>query len=183
MIMQNPSLQSVTASTVCLVAFVLIVALSDLRTRRIPNELNVGAALVGIVLSGMVGGRWGVLGSLAGLAAGLGAFLPFYLVRGFSAGDVKAMAAIGTFVGPMGALLAAAWILMVGAIGGFALLVKRGGPTAVRALRDRWLARVCILVATNEAPRIEPSANDPALHRFPYGLAIAGGTIAYLVWS
>jgi len=164
-------------------AFVITVAASDLHSRRIPNWLTVGAAALGLVIAVMAGGTWAALGSLAGLAVGLGVFLPFYMARGFSAGDVKAMAAIGAFVGPKGALLAAAWVLLVGSIGGITLLIRLGGPAAVRALRDRWLARVCILFATGVAPRIEPSATDPAGHRFPYGLAIAGGTLTYLIWS
>lgn len=181
--MQDLSLTPLAASTIGLLAFVLAVSFSDLRSRRIPNRLNVGAALLGLGLSAAGGGTWGVLGSFAGMAVGLGVLLPFYLVRGFSAGDVKAMGAIGAFVGPKGALLTAAWILVVGSFGGFALLVRLGGWTAVKAMRDRWLTRVWILVATGTAPRMAPAANDPALHRFPYGLAIAGGTIAYLLWS
>jgi len=170
-------------STICLVAFVIMVAVSDMHSRRIPNWLTVGAASLGLGTSVMVGGPWTALASLAGLAVGLAVFLPFYLARGFSAGDVKAVAAIGAFVGPKGALLAAAWILLVGSIAGIALLIGLGGSAAVRALRDRWLTRVCILVATGAAPGIEPAPTDPARHRFPYGLAIAGGTFACLIWS
>lgn len=175
-------MQPVSTLTVCLVAFVITVAVCDMHSRRIPNWLTVGAASLGLGASVVVGGPWAALDSLAGLAVGLAAFLPFYLARGFSAGDVKAAAAIGAFVGPKGALLAAAGILLVGSIGGIALLIGLGGSAAVKALRDRWLARVCIVVATGAAPRIEPSAADPAGHRFPYGLAIAGGTLAYLIW-
>ena len=138
-------MQTVSISTVCLVVFVIMVALSDMHSRRIPNWLTVGAATLGLVTSVMVAGPWAALGSLAGLAVGLGVFLPFYLARGFSAGDVKAMAAIGAFVGPKGALLTAAWILLVGSIGGISLLIGLGGSAAVKALRDRWLTRVCIL--------------------------------------
>ncbi len=176
-------MQPLSMPSICLVAFVITVAVSDLHSRRIPNWLTVGAASLGLVTSVMVDGPWAALGSLAGLGVGLAAFLPFYLARGFSAGDLKAMAAIGAFVGPKGALLAAAWILLVGSIGGIALLIGLGGSAAVRALRDRWLTRVCILVATGAAPRMDPAATDPASHRFPYGLAIAGGTLASLIWS
>lgn len=176
-------MESVSTSTVCLIAFVTMVALGDLLTRRIPNWLTVGGAVIGLGTSVMATGPWGTFGSLAGLTVGLAAFLPFYLARGFSAGDVKAMAAIGAFVGPKGALLAVACILLIGSIGGMALLIRLGGRPAVAALRDRWLTRVCILVATGAAPGIEPPAADPARHRFPYGVAIAAGTATSLIWS
>src|SRR5205823_313592 len=122
--LRNISMHPVPISTVCLLAFVTMVAVSDMHSRRIPNWLTAGAAAIGLVISVVVAGPWGALGGLAGLAVGLGAFLPFYLARGFSAGDVKAMAAIGAFVGPKGALLTAAWILLVGSIGGIVLLIR-----------------------------------------------------------
>src|SRR6266404_387368 len=84
---RNITMQPLSMPSICLVAFVITVAVSDLHSRRIPNWLTVGAASLGLVTSVMVDGPWAALGSLAGLGVGLAAFLPFYLARGFSAGD------------------------------------------------------------------------------------------------
>jgi prepilin peptidase CpaA len=168
--------------TVCLLGFVCAFAVTDLRKRRIPNQLTVAAALVGLALNVWTAGSAGALFSVAGLLTGLGAFLPFYLARGFGAGDVKALAAIGAFLGVKGALLAAGWILMAGAIGGVLVLCVRGGPGALRALAHRWVLRAYEVYATGRAPQIQPPAQGPATLRFPYGMAIACGTLASLAW-
>jgi prepilin peptidase CpaA len=181
--MHNLSMQSAPMIPVCLLGFVTLAAVNDLRRARIPNVLTVPAAAMGLLLNASSTGPEGLLHGVGGLLVGLASFLPFYLARGFSAGDVKAMAAIGAFVGPAGALLTAAWILVVGAFGGLVLLARSGGLAALRAVKDRWLARITILIATRTAPGVHVPATDPASHRFPYGLAIASGTIIYLFWS
>lgn len=166
-----------------LLAFVAAVAVTDLRSRRIPNMLTVPAAAAGVTAAFVAHGGSGVLESVVGLLAGLAAFLPFYLARGFGAGDVKAMAAVGAFLGPKGALLAAAWTLVAGAIGGAFVIVAVGGLPSAQSLLRRWLLRASLLCTTGQAPTIEAPAGDAALRRFPYGAAIACGTIAALCWT
>src|SRR5215472_16329794 len=104
-------------TTLCLVAFVTGAAVADLRCHRIPNTITVQAALLGVAVSLLASGSMGAVQSVAGLVVGLATFLPFYLLRGFGAGDVKAMAAVGAFLGPKGVLLAAAFTLILGAAG------------------------------------------------------------------
>jgi len=149
--------------TVWLLAFLAVAAVADLRTRRIPNLLTISAALVGLLLNFSRSGGPGALASGAGLLTGLAAFLPFYLAGGFGAGDVKAMAAVGAFLGPRGALLAAAWTLGVGGVGALLLLAVL-----------RWQA-----ARTRAGWRLR----DACRQRFPYGLAIACGSALSLPWS
>ncbi len=166
----------------CLLAFLIAVAIIDLWKRRIPNLLTVAAAVAGIALNVWTAGGSGAVHSVAGLFAGLFAFLPFYLARGFGAGDVKAMAAIGAFLGIKGALLAAGWTLVAGAIGGLSVLIVRGSRGAIQTLVHRWTLRAYVIFATGRAPRIHAPAGDAASIRFPYGLAIACGTLVSLAW-
>lgn len=168
---------------VCLTAFVVTVAITDMARQRIPNVLTVGGAAIGLLTNILSMGGPGALSSVAGLFSGLALFLPLYLTRGFSAGDVKAMAAIGAFLGPKGALLAAAWILAAGAFAGMILLISMGGLGAVRAMAQRWCVYLGMLISTGAPDRIPPPADDAASRRFPYGLAIACGTLASLAWS
>jgi prepilin peptidase CpaA len=172
-----------TIERMTLLVFVCAVALIDMGGRRIPNLLTVTAAALGFGMSVAVAGTSGAIGSASGLLVGLGVFLPFYLARGMGAGDVKAMAAIGAFLGPQGALLAAAWSLVAGAISAVILLLAMGGYAALRALAQRFALRFALGHFPGATAGWASPGERIALHRFPYGLAIACGTVTSLGWS
>jgi prepilin peptidase CpaA len=145
-----------------LLAFVAMAATLDLRTRRIPNWLNAAAVVLAVVISVFQLGGRGLAASGAGLATGALIFLPFYVAGGFGAGDVKAMSAIGAFLGPRGALVTAAWILVAGGLCAVVVLAAR-----------RW----------RRSSRDEGRAATTGAEPFPYGVAIALGTVLSVVWS
>ena len=166
-----------------LLLFVGAVAAVDLCTRRIPNVLTVSGAAVGMGAYLWTAGAFGLLQSGAGVGVGLVAFLPFYLGGGFGAGDVKAMAAVGAFLGPKGALLAAAWTLVAGGVGGMAVLLVRGGLSSLGRRVHEWTLRAWSVYATGRLGPTGSPLGELARHRFPYGLAIACGTVASIAWS
>ena len=172
-----------TSSVTWLLAFLAAVAVADMGTRRIPNLLTVSAASVGVMLNFRNAGSHGVLMSVAGMLTGLAVFLPFYLAKGFGAGDVKAMGAVGAFVGPHGAMLAAAWTLMAGAICALILLLVRREHSALASLPRRWAWQLFAAYSTGQPARLVAPSDDPTRRRFPYGLAIACGTAFSLLWS
>jgi prepilin peptidase CpaA len=73
---------------------------TDLRSRRIPNVLTFGASAAAVLFLGVSAGWAGVLWSLEGWAVGCLFFLPWFLLGGMGAGDVKLLAALGAWVGP-----------------------------------------------------------------------------------
>lgn len=97
---------STIAIWICLVV-VVISALSDIVTHRIPNLLTLGGLAVGVVIHGAAGFvESGVTGSLRSMGAALlGAVLcgliPFFAWKKgeMGGGDVKLFAAIGALVG------------------------------------------------------------------------------------
>jgi prepilin peptidase CpaA len=105
-------------------------------------------------------------------------FLPFYLLGGMGAGDVKMMAAAGAFLTPLTSLLAAAFSLVAGSLLGLALLFTRGG--AMPALR-RYGSTVACLARTGRVLHAKPAADEVATQRFPYAVAIAAGVLAAVV--
>ncbi|WP_449246870.1 prepilin peptidase [Desulfarculus baarsii] len=119
----------------------------DVVDRRIPNALTALTAVVGLALSGLLGG-WAGLGwsALGGLLV-LGLTTVFFLMGALGGGDVKALAALATFVGPA----SAAWLLLLTALAGGALAL--GLLIAGR----RW-----------------PASFAPTM---PYGLAIWCGVV------
>ncbi len=97
----------------------LLASITDLRTKRIPNTLTLGAALAALImrgwLEGTAGVHWGLLGWLVGLAL----LFPLFAMRGLGGGDVKLMAAFGAFVGASTVL----WATLLGTIAGGILSV------------------------------------------------------------
>lgn len=168
---------------IALLSYVTVVAVADTLTRRIPNVLTVPAAAVAVILSIAAHGMAGAITSGAGLLVGLALFLPFYLLGGFGAGDVKALAAVGAFVGPRGALVATICTLLVGAVAALFVLLMTGGVAALRSMLGRWALTGYIMNATGKAALISAPEGDAARRRFPYGIAIACGTAASLLWG
>ncbi len=80
----------------------IVMAVGDWRSRRIPNFLTFGGALAGIVFQTAVMGWAGLFQALTGLLLGLGLLLLPYILGGMGAGDVKALAALGAWLGPKG---------------------------------------------------------------------------------
>jgi prepilin peptidase CpaA len=147
-------------------------AVTDIRSRRIPNALTVSCIAAG--LSVHVGsGGWKALGLavLAGLAGGAIFFL-FFAIGGMGAGDVKLMAAVSTLAG-FGHL---AEIFIATALAGgvlaIALAVARGKLKST-LVNVGTLARHHAEFGLLPHPDLNV-ANSRAL-RLPYAVAIATG--------
>lgn len=92
-----------TANTIFVGAVALYTAtaaVSDFRTRRVPNWLTLPAAIGGIVFHTFAAQGWGITTSLAGLAVGFALLLVPFLLGGGGMGDVKLLAALGAWLGP-----------------------------------------------------------------------------------
>jgi len=157
-----------------LIAALLTAAWCDARFGRIPNELvfaGVAIALVQNAVAPLHGG--GFLWSLAGLGTGFALLLPFYLLRAMGAGDVKLMAMAGAFLGFPDALYAGlASFLAGGALSVFFML--KGG-----SLRTSLTNVLALLRGRLDGLRL--GAGAASAGTLPYGVAIAAGTIGYLV--
>ncbi len=154
----------------------------DLRSRRIPNGLTLGGALLGLVLQGWALGVQGLFSGMGGIVVGIAMLLPFYALKGMGAGDVKLMGAVGAFLGPLHTVLACGLTLLAGLFLALGVLAARGG--LMQTLR-RYAALAYLLPATlnlrlSYAP---PGPGEAAAStRFPYAAAIATGSLAALWW-
>ena len=151
----------------------------DIVSRRIPNVLVVVALIAGGVMhlvAVQMGGSF--LGSAAGLdrsvlgaLAGLSVMLPLYLCRAMGAGDVKLMAGVGAFLGPMPTLGAALLTFVAGGI--FSLTFALWSGAMMRVFDNFRL--MCILTLSDRSSGL--SMRDvQTTGRLPYALAIAVGT-------
>lgn len=167
--MHVAQLTPIVATTVAALA-----AISDVRSRRIPNRLTYPAMVAGLALQVTVYGWRGMLSSFGGALLFGGVFLLFYLLRAMGAGDVKLAAALGCILGPNNS-----WqVLFTTAMAGGALAI------VVMILTGRVFQtlRSTLAVAGFHALhglRIHPVVNldNPGSARMPYGLAFAAGTL------
>jgi prepilin peptidase CpaA len=87
-------------------AFALLLAgacVSDLRSRRIPNQIVSALGLAGLGYAlGTMAPIAALEHALGGSAVGLALWLPFWMARVLGAGDVKLAAASGAWLGIAG---------------------------------------------------------------------------------
>lgn len=166
-----------TAPQYVAAALVLIACIPDLRTRRIPNVLTFGAALLGLAFHAFASGWPGLGLSAGGWALGLLLFLPMFALRGMGAGDVKLLAAVGAWVGPSQVFWVALLTSVAGGVLGVAVALLHGYLSeAVRNLRllltSWWL--------TGVRPVPQMTLADHRGPRLAYAVPIAIGTMVTL---
>jgi prepilin peptidase CpaA len=159
------------------VVFLGACALTDLRTRRIPNVLSVSGLVAGLVLNAFIGGLGALGGSLA--AAGLMLailFVPFAL-GGIGGGDVKMMTAVGALLGIEFSFAALALGMILGGIVMVIHLIRLG------RLREKLTSvrtRVTGALLTRSLSPLRISAEDSETIALPYSVPLGVGTIAVL---
>jgi prepilin peptidase CpaA len=157
-------------------------ALTDFRTRRIPNALTGAGIVTGLLLHTVADGWSGLGFSAAGMAAGFSLYLVLYAIRAMGAGDVKLMAAVGALAGT------SAWFTI------FVATAITGGIAAL--VLSVWKRRFHLTlwnvgVIAGELMRLRaPYVNnafldvkDPAALTLPHAVSIAAGTLLCLIWG
>jgi prepilin peptidase CpaA len=105
--------------------------------------------------------------------------LPFYFIGAMGAGDVKLMGMVGVGLGPGGVLSAAVLTFLIGGLLALVLASARG--TLVRMLsnvRAMLFGAFATLAIQRKAEVVAPAVSAG---RLPYGVAIALGTVMYVV--
>lgn len=163
-----------------LLVIILVVgaAFTDFRWHKIPNILTFPSMGVGIVGHGLVNGWDGLGFSLGGLGLGLVLLLGFYIMGGMAAGDVKLMAAVGAFVGPLNVFLV---FLMTAILGGFYSIGMMIQGLGFRGMLERVGMMFKTLFLTRKV-KMAFVGNDESEVKLRYGLVIALGTLTFQFW-
>jgi prepilin peptidase CpaA len=153
---------------------VLIAAISDIRSRRIPNWLVCPFLLAGVVISTVIHGWNGLEQSIFGVLLAALLMGTLYWMGGIGMGDVKLCAAVGAWVGP--AQLTLALVMMGMAGGGMALFwAIKGG------FLKETLTGTCDLICSFGKRGLRPHntlvLSNSSTRKMPYAPAIAIGTI------
>ena len=123
------------AMSALLVAFVAVIF--DVRLRRIPNYVTFTAAAAAFLFALFVDG-WSGLGWAAGAwFVGAALFFPFFALGGMGAGDVKLMAALAAWLGPVDAIWLAIFASMAGGVLGAVVALSQGYLR--QSLSNVWL--------------------------------------------
>jgi len=145
---------------------------TDLRTRRVPNVLTLGAAVAAMAFHAAGHGGSGLLFALFGWGLGLLVFLPLFALRGIGGGDVKLLAALGAWLGPSMVLWVAAFAAIAGGV--FALIVSAKHGYTRKAFSNVWgLLSYWRVMGVQTHPGLTLDAATAP--RLPYALPMAAG--------
>jgi prepilin peptidase CpaA len=173
-----------------LVVLLLAAAWCDQRSHRIPNPLVFGGAILGLVLNGLlpqgfgfnsvVPGGLGLWEALQGLGLGLAVLLPLYWLRAMGAGDVKLMAMVGAFLGPGQVLGALLCTFLIGGVMALTITLRAGAMLRLLENMKLLLIDGVVKVSTGQVPTVDDLPES--VGKMPYAVAIAIGTLGYMVW-
>ncbi|MFI5331148.1 MAG: prepilin peptidase [Desulfobaccales bacterium] len=149
----------------------------DLASRRIPNYLTLATALAGWGFQMGWRGWPGLLDGLGGAVLGFGLLLWPYLKGGMGAGDVKALAALGAWLGLARTLFL---FIYMGLSGGLLILALLAWQGSLRVHLKRGAVQLVNWVLCQSRPEI-PARGEPGRLEIPYGAALALGMVI-LCW-
>lgn len=153
----------------------------DIKARRIPNKVVLSGLIVALAFHVYMSGLSGLGDAVIGALTGLLVMLPIYLLRLMGAGDVKLMAMAGAFAAGAQATL---WMVLYSMVAGglLALLFASRGP-----VREKLSSNLFIMLklgpseldgrGSGDANKLQPAA------RLPYAVAIACGSLGYLIFG
>jgi prepilin peptidase CpaA len=156
-----------------LASVLLVAGVTDLRSSKIPNWLTMSAMAGGLLGHSLINGLSGLLFSVKGLGLGLAIFLVLYIIGGMGAGDVKLLAAVGSFVGAEGVFSAGMMAMVLGGLYAIVMMMSHGGVRAslkqMATILQSW-----ILMPGPVAAWTPPAKAQPQLR---YALVIGLGTL------
>lgn len=162
-----------------LAALLLAAVVSDVRSRRIPNALVLYGTLLGLALQAFAvpgqglphGGGLGLGMALLGAVVALALFVPLYAAGMMAAGDVKLLAMVGVWLGPVAVAQAALWSMLAGGVLAFVTIM---GDNIAHRVGSNLLA-----LGRNAVQRALGRGTQAAVQvtgKLPYALAIATGS-------
>ena len=153
--------------------FTALAAAIDLRMHRIPNYVTVPAALLGLAYHTLAPNGWGPLVSLGGFGVGFALLLLPWLLGGGGMGDVKLLAALGAWLGPMLILVAFAASVIFAAAIALAIMLYSVVTRGVSKTGQKYLG------SWQMAGKLQKKGVARTL---PFAVPVAMSTWAVLAW-
>jgi len=177
----GPSLSKAHLQLVLPLLFALAMGWNDARTKRIPNYLNLSCALAGLGYQLGFHGLAGLTDGLLGMVLGFGLLILFYVKGGMGAGDVKAFAALGAWLGVWQTLFLFAYMAFSGVLLVILVLWWRGALWS--RIKRGWEFLVgWVLLRPHPGASGAPAPATPGKSEVvPYAVAMAMG-MAIICW-
>ncbi len=148
---------------------------NDYKKWRIPNQLLLWGVIVALVIATFPANGIGIAESLKGAMVGLFMFLPLYAMRGMAAGDVKLLATLGLFGGPMFTIGIGLSSLIIGGIWACIILFTYSNTAQIGKI---WLSGLLNKnLYSISHYRVKENHSCPKNILIPYGVVIAMGCI------
>ena len=135
---------------IAVLVFTVVAAVSDIRTRKIPNRMTVPMCLAGLVYQVaffQLDGLWAALG---GFATGFGILFVLWMIGTAGGGDVKLMGALGPWMGAMLTLKVLFCALVFVTVGTFGIVAYSAISSGVRKTKSQYLKQSSASETTGE---------------------------------
>lgn len=173
-----------------LVILLGVVAWQDIKQHRISNRIVLVGVILGFMFNGLIPqgqgfnspapGGLGWLAALTGLGMGMALLLPFYWLRAMGAGDVKLMGMVGAFLGPGQVLGAILGTFLIGGVMALVIALRAGAIMRLLGNVKFMLLDGVVKMSTGQVPTMDDLSQS--VGKLPYAVAIAVGTVGYMIW-
>lgn len=170
---------SIEVKIALLLILLVVAAYFDITSRRIPNQLVLAGLIASFILEINLNGFEGFRAWGLGLLVGFGAFLPLYMLRAMGAGDVKLMAMVGSFLGPLFAIGAVITTLIVGGILAIAMAMYSG--VLMQTMKNVRTVLTVGMYKTLSGGGMQLDAPAASAGSMPYAVAIGLGTLVHQI--
>lgn len=162
-----------------LVPGVLLASWIDYSQHRVPNWLNLALILTGFAVQGFYLGSAGLLLGFLGMMTGFGLLIVPWTMHGMGAGDVKLMAAIGVWFGPMLTLYSFALGGLIGGAVAVVMIVSTGRLRMAYTNLGLIVAK-CSNRSTVFSEMGSAKSFGDSSQLLPYGVPLTAGTLIIL---
>jgi prepilin peptidase CpaA len=164
-----------------LLALTVTAAVTDVRSRRIPNWLTLSGVIAGFLLNMALGGTSGLKLAATGFGLALLIHVPLFALRVTGGGDVKLMAAAGAILGPRHFLELFILAALAGGVHALTVIYLRRAMGGVFwNLLHMAKAAVLARLPYQSRPELDISHRDALT--IPRGLSVAIGAILLAVF-
>jgi len=162
-----------------LIPGILLASWIDYAQRRVPNWLNAALIVLGFIVQAIYFGWSGMGTGMLGLLTGFGLLIVPWMMHGMGAGDVKLMAAIGVWVGPMLTLYSFGLGAIIAGVAAVVMIVSTGRLRMACANFNLILAK-CTNPQTVFSEVGSAKSFGASSQLLPYGVPLTAGTLMIL---